>query len=576
LMPPVVQLTNFSLSVGHTQLLDGVTCQLSQGQRVALVGPNGCGKSTLLRALRGQGGPDPEHPEHDPYFVVGAGELTLSDDLCDDAQRATLLVDQDVQQWTRLLHVADLDYGEEDLRCMTVPDALEMATASGDASALEDLEAWRRLSVAADEALEWRTARYDDTPIAQLSPGSALRAYLAIGLMRQDIKLLLLDEPTNHLDLPSILWLQESILASSKTVVMVSHDTAFMDAVADHVWDIDATKQTITVSGVAFSEFRHHKELAVDQQRRAYDAQQKRHKRLTEVADNLRAAAASGERHEASDHDLFQRGFKRNRAGRSGKKAKAVESLRDSEPLVERVVDHVPLQIAIDFVDAGSQSSILLDRVSLGYRDRALPLPPISLRIDFGERVAIVGYNGVGKSTLLKTITKAMEPLNGDVNVGRELHFGNLTQEHESMPRSQSTRQYFAEATGIDPHRSGMRLIRYGLTLQQVDAQIGELNPGARARALLATFSKRKVNTLILDEPSNHLDEEAMREVSATLSEFKGSAIVVSHCRDFLESVEWTRMLVLSTRGLVEIESFESFVSATEQSVAAVVSACAR
>lgn len=173
--------------------------------------------------------------------------------------------------------------------------------------ALEDVEAWRSLSVATHGTLGWGTAGYSTTSIAQLSPGSAMRAYLAVALRRRDVRLLLLDEPTNHLDLPSILWLQETVRAATdKTVVLVSHDGAFLDAVADHVWDIDPLKHSITVSGAAFSSFQHAKEAAREQQRAAYDSQQKRNKRLTAVADKLRAASASGQRHQAKDNDKLQ------------------------------------------------------------------------------------------------------------------------------------------------------------------------------------------------------------------------------------------------------------------------------
>lgn len=270
----------------------------------------------------------------------------------------------------------------------------------------------------------------------------------------------------------------------------------------------------------------------------------------------------------------LQRDFRRDRAGRSGRKAKAVETLRDSEAVVERVLDRLPLRIELDFVDAGTDSSIMLGGAVLGYPlSPPLPIPPVSLRIDFGERVAIVGYNGVGKSTLLRTITRQIPPLEADsVSIGRELHFGNLTQEHESLPRDVTPRQYFSKLTAIPPFETGSRLIRYGLSRQQVDCLIGELNPGARARSLLAGFSLRKVNVLILDEPTNHLDTEAMAEVTGTLNEYKGTVIVVSHSRWFLEALHLTRLLWLTPTGLKEIGSFEEFASITEDTVREVIS----
>lgn len=229
----LVELSNVSLSVGSTQLLVDANVQLLAGQRIALVGPNGSGKSTLLRALAGDeelsGSTDAqcknEEEEDGSYFVVGSG--TLSRHI---TRERILFMNQDLR-WSRLLG-AD----EEELRALPLCDAFDVSFAEGNEFALEDEEMWRRVSVAAHDALQWRTANYEETPLGDLSPGCAMRAYLAVALYRQDIDLLLLDEPTNflgtfvlpkllgahhnslsfplafsmqYLDAPSILWLEQ-------------------------------------------------------------------------------------------------------------------------------------------------------------------------------------------------------------------------------------------------------------------------------------------------------------------------------------------------------------------------------
>lgn len=526
----LLQLENVSLSVESQQLLDGVSAQIVESQRVALVGRNGSGKSTLLRALASNA---------DDYFVVGAGSI--------ERKGNALLVEQDNLRWSRLIPECD----EEELREMTVEEALDASAAEGSEVALDDLDSWRRLRVT--------TTR--DTPIGLLSPGSAMKAYLGIALNRTDIDLLLLDEPTNHLDMPSIIWLQETILERRKAIVVVSHDVAFVEAVADHVWDIDSDKKELRVSGASYSAYRRAKEVAREQQRVAYEAQQDRHRRLTAVATKLRAASAAGERFKAKDHDTLQRDFKRDRAGRSGKKAKAVESLRDKNDTVERVVDRRPLHIELDSVEISGDSSIMLGTAKIGYDDdTALPIAPLTVRIDYGERVAIVGLNGVGKSTVLRTITGQLSLIEGSVHVGRELRIGNLTQEHETLPRLETPREYMAKTGSLHPFDAGAGLFSYGLTRAQIDTPISKLNPGARARLLLASFSMRKVNALILDEPTNHLDEEAITEIVATLNSYKGTVVVVSHSRQFLASLDLTRILQLTPQdGFVELDSIEEF-----------------
>jgi len=571
----LLELSNLSLSVGSSQLLDGVSgVHLLSGQRVALVGANGCGKSTLLRALA-------QRPQDD-YFLLGAGGLagrlatTAQQNKTTGGSSAILLVEQDALQWARLLEMADL--AEDDLRDLTMDDALDLAAASGAPAALEDLEAWRRLGVATERhGLAAWSRVYRETPIGRLSPGCALRAYVALALARRDIDLLLLDEPTNHLDVESIVWLEKALVQSGKAVVFVSHDAAFCDVVATRVWSVDAEHKTLTTSATSYSAFRRNEALAREQQRRAYDAQQDRQKRLTHVADKLRHASKTGERHKAKDHDVMQRDFKRDRAGRSGKKAKAVETLRDAELLknpVERVVDRAPLRIDLDdaVLGSGGDAAITMTDVVLGYDDDVLvDGAPVSLRVDLGERVAIVGENGVGKSTLLRTLTGAVDAIQGAARLGRDLKVGNLMQEHESLPRHRTARQYIADVTGLPLFEAGSRIIRYGLTLRQVDRPIAELNPGARARAILASFALTKVNALILDEPSNHLDDEALQEVIATLNHYKGTVLVVSHNRAFLDALDLTRIYRLSSDGLTEIDSLDAYVAATEDAVNAVV-----
>jgi len=546
----LVELRQFGVSVGSTQLLEGVNARVIRGQRVAIVGPNGCGKSTLLQCVAGV---------NDYYTVTAEGvSLNVHSD-------AVLLVEQDNLQWSRLLGGV-LD--EEMVRELPLADALDVALGEGFDDATDDMDAWRATCVAAQgPPLSWETARYATTPVGDLSPGAAVRAYLAVAIARRGIELLLLDEPTNHLDLPSVVWLQQRLLASHKAVVFVSHDAVFLDAVADHLWIVDPLEATLTVSGASYTDYRQAEALAREQQQAAFEAQKKRNAKLTAAAEKLRASSMAGEAHVAKDNDKMQRDFRRDRAGRSGKKAKALEKLRDSADTVERVAVRRPLKIEIDPLGAShGDSSIIVGSLVLGY-DEPLPVPPVSLRIDFGERVAIVGFNGVGKSTLLRFITKALEPiLGGTVSIGRELRLGNLTQEHESLPRDTTPREFFADFTKCD---AGAMLIRYGLNRFQVDALMEELNPGARARALLAGFAMRRVNCLILDEPTNHLDEEAVEEVRATVNEFDGTVVVVTHSREFLSEFRFSRLLHLTPlNGLVELGSVEEFVGDLEEAVA--------
>ena len=236
----------------------------------------------------------------------------------------------------------------------------------------------------------------------------------------------------------------------------------------------------------------------------------------------------------------------------------------------------MPLRINLKPLGAASDATIMLDGVELGYRGEdekivRLPLPPLSLRVDFGEHIAIVGYNGVGKSTLIRTLIGDIEPPAGTASIGRELRLGAFTQEHENLPRSCSPLMHFRTLAKLEMEAAKSLLIRFGLTLQQVSQPIALLNPGARARLLLAIFSMRQVNLLVLDEPTNHLDQEAVVEIMATLKTYEGTVILVSHDRELLSSVPMTRILSLGPQGLVELDRLDDFLDVTLEAVHPVV-----
>ena len=537
----LLSLSNFSLSIGSTQLLDSVSAQITETNVIGLVGKNGSGKSTLMKSILSS---------DKNYGVVGSGKITGKLSPEKRPKNSVLLVDQDKLDWTKLFPSLPIDLDVDDL---TVDELLDLAS-SYDSSIVEDAENWRQLSV--DNNL-WSSCKYEEIAIKNLSPGLEKRAYLAIAINKYSLELFLLDEPTNHLDLATIIWLEKEIKASKKAFIIVSHDEAFLNSVVDQIWAIDTDFYALHVSHTDYSTYINHQNLAKERQRHEYEHQISKLDRLNASANKLREHSTAGTFYVAPDPNKLGRDFARDRAGRSGKKAKAIQKRIDSEVLIDRVIDHVPLKIDLEPLGGnGNDASIMTDNIRLQPIGCSAPLniPPITLRIDYGERVVIIGNNGVGKSTLLKTITNQISSENGVVSIGRELIVGHLTQEHEQVPRDLTPREYLASVTGKRNFDVGQKLFKYGLIRRQLDLPIEQLNPGNRVRLLLASFSLRKVNCLIMDEPTNHLDKEAILEVTATMNSYKGTIIVVSHNRHFLEQLNMNRVLLLeSDVGLREI-----------------------
>ena len=584
-MPPIIELINLSLCANSTVLFHGTNAQMTDTQRVALAGPNGAGKSSLLRAIAEHSrynNSDNSYNTHtttadsdwNSYLHVSTGKIRLGENLLENSNTGcpVLWVEQDKLSWSALFPSVEDD--EDTLQSMTVPELLDYAACSGEYTAVEDVGSWRQLVIAAEKWLDWKGDTYTTTPIHQLSPGCALRAYLAIALQRVEVKALLLDEPTNHLDLSSIIWLEQAIITSQKAMIIVSHDVAFLDRVADHVWFLDPRQALLQTSRAQCSAFYHSRDMARLQQQEAHDKQQARHQRLTQVAGQLRTASTAGSHYTSRDHDTLQRDFKRERAGRSGHKAKSIEVRRDQEVKIHPVEVLVPLRLGWEVPGGGgSDSHLSLMEVALSHGAVPLPLPPISMRVNFGEHVVIVGENGVGKSTLLQTLLGVCPLAKGRVVVGRALRVGNLTQLHQSMPLDVVARSWCGEETKLAPWEAGQLLIKHGLTRRQVDQTLSALNPGARVRCLFASFAARKVNALVLDEPSNHLDEEALSALVGALNEFEGTVLVISHHRSFLTALRVSKFLRLSHNGLNEVESFDSLLQKLDLAAQKVVSA---
>ena len=330
------------------------------------------------------------------------------------------------------------------------------------------------------------------------------------------------------------------------------------------IFELDWRTHTLAVSGGTYSNYLETVAKRVVKQKEDYLLQQEEVERLTTQAREKRAESAGGSRWVGSDNDKFLRGFKREQAGRSGRVAKTLEKRIEQMEKVERPIERNPFEIPL-MAEAGTGTlSIRLVDVVAGH-ENGFRIGPVSFEARYGDRIGIMGLNGSGKSTLLKTVTGQMPPVSGAVEIGSGVRFGNLMQEHETLPRDQTPLEYLMGRAELNQSESYNKLVKFGFDERQVKQAISTLSPGGRARLLLAVFSAESVNTLVLDEPTNHLDLEALEALEETLSIYKGTVLLVSHDRYFLEKAKLDYVYVLFEGVLAGIPDYQTYVAQAEE-----------
>jgi len=208
----------------------------------------------------------------------------------------------------------------------------------------------------------------------------------------------------------------------------------------------------------------------------------------------------------------------------------------------------------------------------VGYAQSGFKIGPVSLSIPYGSRVVILGLNGTGKTTLLRTISGELPALEGKVSRGNALVVGNLTQEHDNLPREESIKDFLTRRAGIQVQKAYALTVKFGFKTEEIDKSISALSPGGRARLLFALFSALSANVLILDEPTNHLDLEALEALEEAVAHYEGSIVLVSHDRRFLEKFRPTDTYVLSEGKLSRQESFEAYATNAERQAKRLIS----
>ncbi|WP_030435457.1 ABC-F family ATP-binding cassette domain-containing protein [Actinoplanes subtropicus] len=526
------------LAAGHGErvLFSGLDLVVAPGDVIGLVGANGAGKTTLLRTLAGlvpleSGTVTLSPPTASVGYLPQERERRAGETVRDFLARRTGVGPAQAAMEAAASDLAEGKPGADDAYAAALERWLDLGGADLDERA-EQVAAELGLTVALDHAM------------TGLSGGQAARAGMAsLLLSRYDI--VLLDEPTNDLDLDGLRRLEEFVLRLRAGTVLVSHDREFLTRTVGKVLELDLAQQQVNLYGGGYAAYLEERERGRRHAREQFEEYADKKSELLERARTQRAWMEKGVRNarrKQPDNDKVGKAFRTESTEKQAAKARQTERLIERLEVVEEPRKEWELRMEIAAAPrAGAVVATLREAV---VRRGDFTLGPVTLQIDWADRVAITGANGSGKSTLLAAILGQI-PLNGgSVALGPGVVVGEIDQARELFLGEQPLMTAFGSAVPEMPDAEVRTLLaKFGLKAAHVLRPAATLSPGERTRAALALLQARGVNLLVLDEPTNHLDLPAIEQLESALDSYPGTLLLVTHDRKMLGAVHTTRHL---------------------------------
>ncbi|MDP1958949.1 MAG: ATP-binding cassette domain-containing protein [Methylotenera sp.] len=517
---PYITLDNASLAFGHHALLDHASFQLDAGERVGLIGRNGAGKSSLLKAIAGTIKLDDgivwREPNARVVYVPQEPELNTRHTVFEAVAEGLGNLQQILVDYHQVTH----DMGEPDADINALMERMQHLQHD-----LDVQNGWAAQSRV--EAVLSRLNLDADALISTLSGGWRKRVALGRALVAEP-EVLLLDEPTNHLDLSAIEWLEDLLLGFNGSVLFITHDRRFLDKLATRITELDRGILTDFIGNFTAYQVKKEELVAVEE-----------------------THAAKFDKILAQEEVWIRQGIKARRTRNEGR-VRRLEALRLERAARRERQGNVKLN-----VDTGERSGKLvaeLDNVSKAYGDKVL-IKNFSTRILRGDKIGLLGPNGIGKTTLLKLILGDIEPDSGKIERGSKQSVAYFDQMREQLDE---------EATLVDTISPGSDFIEIGnerkhvisyledflFPPQRSRSPVKSLSGGERNRLLLARLFARPANILVLDEPTNDLDIDTLELLENLLQDFDGTLFLVSHDRAFLENTV-TQVIAFEGNGVL-------------------------
>ena len=501
----IAQAQDLEQRFGGNTIFSNISFSVPDNARIGLVGPNGAGKTTLLKIMTGQQEPT-------------SGQFTINKGLKVGYIAQENALDEDKTIWDEMLTVFD-NLIEKNKRITKMQE--QIAEHPEDEDLLKrydqlayDFEQEGGFTYQAEIKSILNGFNFKENTwqkvIGTLSGGEKTRLAF-VKLLLQKPPVLLLDEPTNYLDLDTLDWLESFLKNYQGAIITVSHDQYFLDHLANQIFELNFGKLT-TFKG-NYSQYVKERELMNNQQEAAYEKQQEKIKKEEEfIQKNLVRASTTK---------------------RAQSRRKALDKMERIKPPKHKQ------KVRINFTsDRPSGKEVLIAKdLTIGYPDKTM-VSDIDFQVNKNDRVAIIGPNGIGKSTLLKTIMKKLEPKDGSIKYGASLDIGYYDQELQSLDPSKTVLDTIWDRHKTMPEKDVRSILASFLfTAEDIDKTVGQLSGGQKARLTLTVLSLEKDNFLLMDEPTNHLDIEAKEVLEQALDNYDGTLLFVSHDRYFINEL---------------------------------------
>ena len=533
----ILNATNISKSFGSNEIIKDATFLVNEHEKVAIVGVNGAGKTTLLKILTGEESAD-------------SGSITLAKDAklgylrqINNVDSALSIIDELYTVIEPILNMEKrMSQIQEDMKHLTGSELEELYssyTALTHSYELMDGYAAKSRVVGILKGLGFEEADFD-RKINTLSGGQKTRVFLA-KLLLEEPDIILLDEPTNHLDLRSIEWLESYLLNYKGAVIIVSHDRYFLDKIVSKVIDIENGNVQMYLGN--YTDFSNKKQMLLDAKMKEYLNQQQEIKHQEAVITKLKQ---------------FNREKSIKRAESRQKQLEKIERVEAPQTYSEN------MRLSLDISKESGKDVLTVHNLSKSFDQKKL-FWDINFEIKRGERVAIIGDNGTGKTTLLKIINGLLEPDTGEVIYGSNVSVAYYDQEHQVLHMDKTL---FDELSDTYPDMTNTQirniLAAFLFTGEDVYKKIADLSGGERGRVSLVKLMLSKANFLLLDEPTNHLDIVSKDVLENALNNFPGTVCYVSHDRYFINKTA-TRILDLTENRLLNyIGNYDYYIEKRE------------